>query len=225
MKKVLALCLVIAMLASLSIAAFAAPNGFVSSPSGGRRPPVIEKFDPVDDDCTADLIITPFGDKNQLSEDERKEMEDAYDDIVNADNLGDLNKELADAAKEQGIDPDDLAVGDLIHLGCSGCEDHEGHVKFDVTLDAEGLDKLVGVIYRDENGDWHWVDDAKVQDGKLHFTGDGYHPYAIILDNTVVDEESSETSDTNTIIICIAVMVVTAAALAVVLIKGKKRHA
>lgn len=223
MKKVLAICLMIVMVASLSLSALAAPNGFVSSPSGGKRPPVLDRFDPVDDDCTADLIITPFGDKNELPEGERKEMEDAYDDIVNADNLADLNKELEEAAKDKGIDPDNLAVGDLFHLGCEGCDDHENHEKFEVSLDAEGLDKFVGVIYRDEDGNWHWVDDAKVKDGKLHFTGEGYHPYAIVLDTTV--DESSKTGDSNIIAICAAVMAVTAIALVVVLVVGKKRHA
>lgn len=223
MKKVLAICLAIVMVASLGLSVLAAPNGFVSSPSGGRRPPILERFDPVDDDCTADLVITPFGDKNNLPEDERKEMEDAYNSIVNADKLTDLNKELEEKAKDKGIDPENLAVGDLVHLGCKGCDDHADHEKFKVTLDAEGLDKFVGVIYRDEDGNWQWVDDAEVKDGKLHFTGEGYHPYAIVLDTT--KNESAGTGDSNIITICISVMAVTAVALVVVLVVGKKRHA
>ena len=223
MKKVLAICMMIVLVASIGLSALAAPNGFVSSPSGGKRPPVMDFFDPVDEDCTANLVITPFGDKNNLPENQRKEMEDAYNDIVNADNLTDLNKDLADAAKDQGIDPEKLAVGDLIHLGCDGCADHANHEKFQVSLDVEGLDKFVGVIYRDDNGDWQWVKDAKVQDGKLQFTGEGYHPYAIVMDTTV--EEPSKTSDSDIIIICAAVMAVTAIALVIVLVKGKKNHA
>lgn len=223
MKKVLAICLMIVMVASIGLGALAAPNGFVSSPSGGKRPPVLDRFDPVDDDCTADLIITPFGDKNDLPEEDRKAMDDAYNDIVNADDLTDLNKELEEAAKDKGIDPDNLAVGDLIHLGNEGCNEHDSHEKFEVSLDVEGLDKFVGVIYRDEDGNWQWVDDAKVVNGKLQFTGEGYHPYAIVLDTTV--DESSKTGDSNIIIICAAVMAVTAVALVVVLVAGKKRHA
>ena len=146
MKKVLAICMMIVLVASIGLSALAAPNGFVSSPSGGKRPPVMDFFDPVDEDCTANLVITPFCDKNNLPENQRKEMEDAYNDIVNADNLTDLNKDLADAAKDQGIDPEKLAVGDLIHLGCDGCADHANHEKFQVSLDVEGLDKFVGVI-------------------------------------------------------------------------------
>lgn len=224
MKKVLAICLMIVMVASLGVNALAAPHGFVSSPTGGSRPPVLDRFDPVDDDCTAEIIVTPFGDKNELDEDDRKEMEDAYNDIVNSKDLTDLNKELEDAAKDKGIDPENLAVGDLIHLGCKGCDDHEGHEKFEVVLDAEGLDRFVGVIYRDEDGKWHWVDDAKVVNGKLHFTGEGYYPYAIVLDTTKKDGPS-KTGDTSTILICAAVMAVSAAALVVVLVKGKKQHA
>lgn len=223
MKKLLAICLTIVMVASLSISVLAAPHGFVSSPSGGKRPPVINRFDPIDDDCTADLVITPFGDKNGLSEEDRKEMEDAYNDIVNSKDLTDLNKQLEDAANNKGIDGKDLAVGDLIYLGCEGCDNHDAHEKFKVSLDAEGLDRFVGVIYRDKDGKWQWVDDAKVVNGKLEFTGEGYHPYAIVLNNS--KNPPSKTGDTAVILVCTAVMAVSAAALFVVLVKGKKHHA
>lgn len=224
MKKVLAICLMIIMVASLSVTALAAPHGFVSSPSGGKRPPVLDFFDPVDNDCTGELVVTPYGDKNELNDDERKAMEDAYNDIVNSGKLTDLNKELEDAAKDKGINGKDLAVGDLFHLGCKGCSDHDKHEKYKVSLDVEGLDRFVGVIYRDENGDWQWVKDAKVENGKLHFTGEGYHPYAVVLDNSK-PKPPAGTGDIEIIAICAAVMAVSAAALVIVLVKGKKQHA
>lgn len=223
MKKVLAICLTIVMVASLSLTALAAPHGFVSSPSGGKRPPVLDRFDPIDDDCSADLVITPFGDKNNLSDDDRKDMEDAYNEITNSKHLTDLNKELEDKVKDLGLDKENLGVGDLFHLGCNGCDNHEAHEKFQVSLDVQGLDKFVGVIYRDENGNWQWVEDAKVVGGKLQFTGEGYHPYAIVL--STAKGESPKSGDTSTILICAAVMAVSAAALAVVLMKGKKQYA
>jgi hypothetical protein len=148
-------------------------------------------------------------------------MEDAYNDIVNSDKLTDLNKELEDAAKDKGINGKDLAVGDLFNLGCKGCSDHDKHEKYKVSLDVEGLDRFVGVIYRDENGDWQWVKDAKVENGKLHFTGEGYHPYAVVLDNSK-PKPPAGTGDIEIIAICAAVMAVSAAALVIVLVKGKK---
>lgn len=233
MKKVIAICLMIALVASISISVFAAPNGFVSSPSGGRRPPVINRFDPQNDDCTAGLVITPFGDKNDLSDKDRQSMEDAYDDIVNAGNLGNLNKQLADAAKDKNIDGKNLAVSDLFHLGCDGCDNHEGHNKFDIALDMESLEDFVGLIYRDDNGDWQWVPDAAVDGNRLQFTGLGYHPYAVVVKSTQTDSgldddsgsEGPGTGDIEIVAICGAVMAVSAAALAVVLIKGKKKQA
>lgn len=220
MKKILAICLMIALVASLSISVFAAPNGFVSSPSGGKRPPVLDRFDPVDEDCTANVIITPFSDKNNLKNDERENMEDAYEDIVNAGDLSNLNKDLADTAKDKNIDGKHLAVSDLFHLGSEGCNDHEDHSKFEIELDMDALDNFVGLIYRDSDGKWQWVPDAKVDGTKLQFTGMGYHPYAV-----VVDSRGAKTGDTATVLICTAVMAVSAIALVVILVKGKKRHA
>lgn len=238
MKKLFAICLAIVMIASLSIGVLAAPHGFVNSPSGGRRPPVLIYFQPVDDDCTSTVIITSFGDKDNLSDADRQKMEDAYNDIINADSLVDLIEALVDIAGQLGLSAKNLGVGDLFHLGCEGCDDHEGHDKFNISLDAEGLDKFVGVMYRDDDGNWHWIEDAKVVDGKVQFTGQGYHPYAVVLNNTEgaggsgdsgdsgnTGDKPSKTGDTSIIAICASVMAVSAAALVVVLVKNKKQHA
>ena len=45
MKKVLTILMVVLMLASISVSALAAPNGFVSSPSGNAAP-TVEEFKP-----------------------------------------------------------------------------------------------------------------------------------------------------------------------------------
>lgn len=221
MKKALIICLTLALVLSLSVSALAIPGGFINSPSGNRAP-VIETFKPLDDDCTADLIITIFGDRTNLPEDQRQPFEDAYDDIINTDDLTNLNKDLADLAGQLGIDKDKLGVSDLFDLGCEGCEDHEDHGKFKVTMDVDGLEHFVGVIYRDDEGNWHLVEDAKVKDGKLEFTAEGYYPHAIVVDTT--EGKPSKTGDTNLIVICGAVMAVAAVGLAVVLVMRKKQR-
>lgn len=221
MKKALVICLTLALVLSLSVSALAIPGGFINSPSGNRAP-VIETFKPLDDDCTADLIITIFGDRTNLPEDQRQPFEDAYDDIINTDDLTNLNKDLADLAGQLGIDKDKLGVSDLFDLGCEGCEDHEDHGKFKVTMDVDGLEHFVGVIYRDDEGNWHLVEDAKVKDGKLEFTAEGYYPHAIVVDTT--EGKPSKTGDTNLIVICGAVMAVAAVGLAVVLVMRKKQR-
>ena len=221
MKKALVICLVMVLAASLSISALAIPGGFVSSPSGNRAP-VVDVFKPLDEDCTASLIITIFGDRFNIPEDKRQPFEDAYNEIINSDDLADLNKDLADLANKLGIDSEKLGVSDLFDLSANGCEDHNGHKQYQVTLDADSLEHFVGLIYRDDDGKWHLIDDAKVINGKLQFTAEGYYPYAIIVDTT--EGNPSKTGDTNLILICGAVMAVSAAALAVVLIKGKKQR-
>jgi len=223
MKKALTFCLMVLLVVSMSINALAIPGGFVSSPSG-NRPPILVTFDPVDEDCTADLEITDFGNRDKLPDDKRQGLEDAYDAIKNTDDLTDLNDDLKDLADKKDIDGDKLGVSDLFDLSSSGdCEEHDGHKEYKVTLDAETLDRFVGLIYRDDDGNWHLVEDAKVVDGKLQFTAQGFYPYAVVVDTT--EGEPSKTGDTGTILICGAVMAVSAVALAVVLIKGKKQRA
>lgn len=222
MKKALVICMMMLLVASLSINALAVPGGFISSPSG-NRPPILVNFDPIDEDCTASLIITIFGDRFKLPEDQRQPLEDAYNDISNNDDLTDLCDKLKDLANKLGIDGPKLGVSDLFDLDSTGCEDHEGHKQYKIVLDSESLEHFVGLIYKGDDGNWHLVEDAKVVDGELHFTAQGFHPYAIVVDTT--EGEPSKTGDTNVILICGAVMAASAVALAVVLIKGKKQRA
>ncbi len=186
MKKVLAICLAMMMVLCLSTTVLAAPNNFVASP-GANKAPEVEEFKPEDEDCTADLVITPFGDLDKLPEDNQETFQLAFDTIVKAEDLTKLNEELAKKAEELGIDPDDLDVSDLFYIDTEGCDEtHDGHKKAEITLDAETLNKFVGLMYMDEDGNWHWVDDATVTaDGKLRFTTDNTDaPYAIVVDNT-----------------------------------------
>lgn len=223
MKKVLAICLMIVLVVSMSLNAFAAPNGFVSSPSGNRAP-ILIKFEPKDEGCTATIIITPYGEKNRLPANIRDILENAYNDIVNSKDLTNLSADLADLANKKNIDGGKLAISDLFDLSSADCGDHDGHKKFDITLDADALDRFVGLMYRDSEGKWHLIEDAKVVNGThLQFTAEGHYPYAIIVDTT--EGTPSKTGDSDIILVCAAVMAVSAAALAVVLVKGKKRHA
>ena len=107
MKKVLAICLMIVMVVSMSVTSFAAPGGFVSSPSGNPAPTVVD-FDPSNDNCTGWLVITPYGDKEDLSDVLRSLLEKAYNDIVNSDDLTKLNAELAKIAADKNIEGENL---------------------------------------------------------------------------------------------------------------------
>ena len=230
MKKIVALSLVMVMALCMSISVLAAPNGFVSSPSGNAAPKV-EEFKPADEDCTANLIVTPFGDLANLPEDLQEEFKDAYESILAAEDLTKLNEELAKKAKELGIDPEDLAVSDLFNLSCEGCDNHEGHDEAEVTLSAETLGKFVGLMFRDADGKWQWVKDAAVTaDGKLKFTATNTNaPYAIVVDNsqtTAVDgDKDPGTGEGLGIYFWIAIASTAALLIVLVLILIKKKRA
>jgi len=142
MKKVLAICLMMVMIVSLSATAFAAPDGFASSPSGNPAPIVIS-FTASDEDCTAQLVITPYSDRDELSDVILALFEKAYDTIAESDDLTELNEELAKIATEKGIDGKDLAVSDLFDIHVTGCDYHEEHRDFDIILAADTLSHFV----------------------------------------------------------------------------------
>ena len=114
MKKAVSICLALIMVMSMSLTALAAPGKFVSSPSGNRAPIIIE-YDNVFEECSAELIITPYAERNTLPEDLREQFEDAYNDIKETDDLSDLNSRLAQEATKLGVDVSALEVSDLFN--------------------------------------------------------------------------------------------------------------
>ena len=108
MKKLLSLCLVLVTVVTMCVSATAAPNGFVSSPSGNAAPTVVS-FDASDEECTARLVITPYAEKEGLPQVLLDLFEKAYDTIVETDDLTTLNAALAKIAADKGIAGANLA--------------------------------------------------------------------------------------------------------------------
>ena len=224
MKKVLAICLMMVMVASMSVTAFAAPGGFISSPSGNPAPKVVE-FKPENDQCTGTLVVTPYGERSDLSEALRAMLEKAYNEIANSKNLAELNDDLAAIAASKNIDGTKLAVSDLFDIHVAGCDYHDEHVDFDVTLDAETLSHFVGLLHMNKNGEWELVNDAEVVNNGEHlkFSVDSFSPFAIVVDTTVEGGDAPQTGDNSMIHIYVILMAVSALALVVILIKNKKQ--
>lgn len=222
MKKVLAICLVMMMMAVMSITAFAAPNGFVSSPSANATPEIIE-FKAADDDCTAKLVIIPHAEKDELPETLRKMFDKAYNEIVSAKDLTTLNAGLADLAKELDVAGSDLAVSDLFDIHVTGCDNHEGHTDFDVTFAADTLSHFVALLHMNANGEWEIVKDAKVTNNGEHlqFSVDSFSPFAIVVD---AGSQTPQTGDNSPIYVYAAIMAAAAIALVVILVKSKKKE-
>lgn len=223
MRKLLAICLAIMMVAGMSVTAFAASGSFMDSPSGKPAPEVVE-FDSDSDDCTAELVVTPYSERDELPDDKEKLLEDAYDDIVGTDDLTELNDDLKELAKDKDIDGEDLAVSDLFNLHDEGCdENHDEHSPFDVVLEADTLNNFVGLLYMDEDGKWHLVKGAEVVNGNhLKFVTDAFGPFAIVVDGS--KKTPSQTGDDSLIGLYIAVMAISAVAIVVIAVKSKKQR-
>lgn len=225
MKKVLAICLMMVMVVSLSVTAFAAPGGFVSSPSGNPAPTVVD-FDPKNDGCTAKLIITPYAERNTLPDDLKALIEKAYASIAESDDLTKLNSDLASLVAGKGIAADKLAVSDLFDAHITSCDVHEGHVDFDITLKADTLKKFVGLLHMNKDGVWELVTDAEVVNNGEHlkFSVDSFSPFAIVVDTSSGTPDAPPTGDNSMIHIYAIIMAVSALAVIVIAVKSKKQR-
>lgn len=225
MKKVLAIFLTMIMVMGMSVTVLAAPGGFVSSPSGNPALTVVD-FDPSDDDCTGKLVVTLYGDRHDLSDSLRALFEKAYKSIVNSDDLTNLNAELAKIAANKNIAGADLAVSDLFDIHVTGCDYHDGHVDFDITLDADALSHFVGLLHMNKDGEWKLVTDAEVvNNGEyLKFSVDSFSPFAIVIDTSSGTPDAPQTGDNSMIHIYAIIMAVSALVVIVIAVKSKKQR-
>ena len=181
MKKLFAIVLALVMVLSLNISVFAAEDSFVNSPSNNRAP-VVEESKNENSNCTSDVVVIPFGDRDTLPEDVKQQLQDAYDSIIKADDLTDLFSGL-DSILAPGTLPGDLSVSDLFNVGHTDCLDHANHGRFEITLSADTLKGFVGLV-QFIDGNWVVVEDAKLENGKLTFTSDADGSYAVVVDKT-----------------------------------------
>jgi len=195
MKKTLIFFMVLVMSFSVSISAFAAPNGFTVSPGANMAPELVE-YDKDTLDCLATLIITAYADRFTLPEETRLVLEKAYADIVAADDLSTLTSELATVANALGVDTGILAVSDLFDISFYGCDDHENHGGFSIKVKPESLQGFVGLLHL-KDGKWDVVDDAKVEaDGEhLTFSVDSLSPFAIVVQSDEGSEKPPHSGD------------------------------
>jgi hypothetical protein len=224
MKKILAICLMVVIVLSMSVmSVFAAPGAFLKSPSGNSAPTKVE-FDPKDEECTAELIITPYSDRKTLQAELKTLIEKAYDVIANTDDLTTLNADLKDVAASKKIPGDKLAVSDLFNMHVVGCNYHDDHVDFDITLAADTLSRFVGLIYMNKNGEWELVSNAKVtKNGEhLEFSMDEFSPFAIVIDTS---KGTPQTGDNSLIYVYAVIMALSALGIIIIAVKSKKQKA
>ena len=188
MKKVLIVCMVLAMVASMSIAVFAAPGAFVESPSKNPAPELI-KGENTSEDCTAQVIVTAYGDRDQLTAEQRQKLEAAYAMIVGTQDLSTLNAALKALAEELGVSVSSLAVSDLFDISATDCDGHADHGHFDITLAADTLHNFVALLHY-YNGEWRIVENAEVTNNGEHleFDEDEFSPFAIVVSTEAIPQ-------------------------------------
>lgn len=217
MKKVLVFCLALVMLLSVSVTAFAA-GSFIESPSNNKAPEIVDSENE-SEDCTAKLVVTPYSERDKLDDEQRKNIEKAYEIISTTDDLTKLNDELEKIAKEKEIDGKDLAVSDLFNIGFTGCDDHDNHGDFKVKLNSETLDNFVALLGFDGNN-WRVYKDVKVEKDGIVFLTDVPENFAIVV-NTGAGSPPP-TGDNSKIYLWI--MIAAGSALAVVLLSLNKKR-
>ncbi len=227
MKRVFAFIFTVIMTLSLCLGVSAAPGSFVESPSGSASP-TLDGFTVLTESCEGEIIVTIYADRETLSEEDLAAIESAYDQIVATVDLSALNAELTQVASKLGVKATDLAVSDLFDVSYIGCDDHEGHTGFKITLKAKSLDKFAALLHL-KDGVWEIVDDATVTDGKLSFTADIFSPFAIVVNTSAGDTpdvpDAPATGDDSSLIIYSMVIVACAAVILVVLKKARRQEA
>ncbi len=223
MKKALAICFALILAASMSFSVFAAPGKFVSSPSGTPAPELTEVKNETAG-CTAVVVLDPYSQRNLLPADQRLKMETAYDQIVTATNLTDLNAGLAPIAEQKNVATADLAVSDLFDLRYTNCPDHTQHGSSEIALKIDAPANFVALIQL--KGDtWEVVENAVVteENGELRFrlAVDGFYPLAVVVN--AAGGDTPPTGDDSRIPLYAALMAVSAAALVIVLVFSKKK--
>lgn len=221
MKKALAICLALVMAVSAAMMVFAAPGGFVSSPSGNEAP-VIITVSYEDGSCNPKVVVTPYSERDTLEEEKEEDMNEAYDEIAANKNLSGLCSELSSVAAAKNIPVSRLAVSDLFDISAYHYGDHDFCGSITVKVGTEALRNFVALLHRDADGTWEVVPGVivNVEEGTITFSADDFSPYAI-----VVDTGSNAIPDTGADIYIPAIaMIASAVSLVFVLFSMKKKQ-
>jgi len=211
MKKLVATILMLVMVFAMTISASAAPGVFLQSPSFNKTPIIVEYYNS-DGECMGVLYVTSYGDRNVLELVEREKLENAYDSIMNSTTASALNPQLSDIASKLNVSPNNLAISDLFHINMEDCLNHDEHGYFTIKLQAETLKHFVSLMYF-EDGEWHIVEDARIEGENLVFTTDVLRAFAIVVD---VDDSVIEAPETGDIYSWVLAGVMAASAIGII---------
>lgn len=220
MKKFLAVCLALVMVISAGVLAFA-QGGFVSSPSGNEAPEV-EDVSYEDGSCEPEIVVTPYSDREELSEEKEEALNEAYDDIAENEDVTAMCPALSGVATAKGVNPADLAVSDLFDVSAYHKLPHDYCGSITVRLSSETIKNFVALLHRQSDGTWEVIPDVIVDldENSITFEARDFSPFAV-----VVDTSADSLPNTGEMVYIPAIaMVVSAISLAVVLFSLKKKQ-
>ena len=183
MKKIVVICLSLVMLFSLSMTAFAA-GMFVSSPSGNRVPTLVGYMNG-SPDCSLEIKITAYADRDTLPDYDREQIENAYWQIVNAVEDGnDFYKAVEVVANDLEMSVSSISVSDLFDISAFGCTNHGEHLGTTITLQSETFENFVGML-RLKDGVWESIEilEYNKENNTITFYVEDFSPFAILVDN------------------------------------------
>lgn len=205
MKRVITIIMAIAMIAVMSISVFATGNGFISSPSKQKAPQIVVSVGENENgEVEVGLVITAYGDRDELNEEGRQIMEEAYATIMRTPKIVELNTEVKEiieriiVALDNKIKAENLAVSDFFDI--TDVNVNEANNYF-IEIKPEALENFVCLLHY-YDGDWHVVENAKVSDDGEHleFSVDGLSPFAIVVDTgLVIDDPVDDPVDDPTV--------------------------
>lgn len=171
MKKMMVVLMAVLLVLTMTVSVFAAGN-FVSSPSVQVGPTMVDYV--FVGDCSGELVLTPYSNRNTLDADTLAQFEAAYNQIKDSKDLTKLFPGVKIPEGKAGV-----AVSDLFYLDYAGCDDHGDHNPFTATIKPEIIDNIAGV-YALVNGEWVAVE-YKVDGENLVITSEHYGPYAVVV--------------------------------------------
>ncbi len=218
MKRVMFVCLALALVLSLSVSAFADNGGFVSSPTSTPAPEV--ESGTVAGGAAVELVVTPVSGTDTLPEEQKTEMNKAYEEILENKDVTQLNTDLAAKVEDLGVKKEDVAVSDLFDLDVKNAAPTTGKVTVKLKVNIQNFVALLHMI----DGVWTMVENAAYADGVLSFEVDSFSPFAIVVD-TKASTTTPPTGDNSALWMFAALAVVSGAAVVVCWTKFRKQAA
>ncbi len=214
MKKAMMVGLALLLIFCMSVPVLA--EGFVQSPSLNQAPVVEDvQAEGVPEGTEFTLVVTPYTERGDLTEEQKNALVDAYDEIKQAEDLTVLTPELAELVQEQDLNSENLAVSDLFDITPNTDE----HGQVTVKLGSEYLQNFVALLHKKDNN-WDVVDSAKVVNGdSITFSVDDFSPFAIVVET---EKETPDTGDSNLVYVWVILGLCAAVAAVCFAVKAKK---